>query len=137
MRTILLSLLALTRASSKVPLNQFWAAAEEARIRRSDNAATFFMFTSYVITQNIEIWLQIVKQKIIPSSPFSKGRWRGIIFIACDCHNSHGWKHLRIRDEVALKGAAATIAEISLRARLTRVAVGLLRPKAPRMGYRK
>jgi len=47
------------------------------------------------------------------------------------------WKHLHFCDEGALKRAVATIAEISLRARLTRVALGLLRPKAPRMGYRK
>jgi len=36
-----------------------------------------------------------------------------------------------------LKRVAATIAEISLRARLTRVAEGLRGDKAPRMGYRK
>jgi hypothetical protein len=46
-------------------------------------------------------------------------------------------KHLHFRDEVALKRDAATIAEISLRACLVRVAEGLLRAKAPRMGYRK
>jgi len=40
-------------------------------------------------------------------------------------------------DKGALKRAAATIAEISLRARLTRVAAGLLRAQAPRMDYRK
>jgi len=41
-------------------------------------------------------------------------------------------------DKGALKRAAAPIAEISLRACLTRVAAGLLRrAKAPRMGYRK
>ena len=42
-------------------------------------------------------------------------------------------KYPEFRDKRALKKAAATIAEISLRARLTRVAAGLLRPKAPRM----
>jgi hypothetical protein len=40
-------------------------------------------------------------------------------------------------DRGALKRAAAGIGEISLRARLTRVAAGLLRVKAPRMGCRK
>jgi hypothetical protein len=46
-------------------------------------------------------------------------------------------KHPKFRDKGALKRTAATIAEISLRAHLTRVAAGILWAKAPRMGYRK
>jgi hypothetical protein len=43
-------------------------------------------------------------------------------------------KNPKFRDKGALKRARATIAEISLRARLTRAAAGLLRrTKAPRI----